>query len=488
MNRQFRIQGDRLELTGDTFPIKDRIKELGGRWDRIRKIWTVPHDEGTTQCLLALHFLPLETEEPKQDAMTPVSTETALDKTWTVSEFLGFVDAVITRHLGFDFWIAGEITSLRISNGHTYFELAESADEMEQSRLRRPAAASGVLWAGIRKTLSERHGELPLTEGLRVRIKTNCELRREGGRLTLVVQDVDVAYTLGDLALIRQKIVRELRQRGLYDRNRQRHLPPFPLHLVLITACGSRAESDFVDEIRNSGIAFRLTVIDAHMQGEATSSEVCRALTMAGTITTADCIVITRGGGSRLDLRWFDDLEIAKAIAYANVPIITAIGHFDDVSIADEVAFLAEKTPTGAGRFLANRIAESWTEVESRVERLAREATRRLQKEHTGITQLEARLGGAARRAIGRENQKIEGFQQTLRLLRASVDRVLARGFALVRNHTGEILTSEDFLGDHPPREISLELRNAQADNSIRILCEVTKIEIPKSKEIRDDL
>lgn len=509
-------RGELLELSGNTFPVKDQIKALGGRWDAGKKIWVVRKSPDAIEALMALGFVAMTAKDgsvvaPGDSTLAALAPATpsvpatdSRERTWSVGEFVSFVEGVIARYVAEDYWIAGDISSLRVSNGHSYFELAESADEIDSTRLRRPAAVACVLWAGTRKALTDKYGSLPLEEGLKVRLRVHCEFRREGGRLALVVQDLDLAYTMGDLALMRQRVVAELRKRGLYDRNRRLRLPPLPLRIALITAAGSRAQSDFLDELRTSGIAFSVVLIDSHVQGELTSAEVCRAFQMVAARNDVDCVVLTRGGGSRLDLRWFDDLEIGKAIAYSAVPVITAIGHFEDVSIADEVAFLAEKTPTGAARFLANHVAVTWKEVEERVERMSRVVARRIERERTLIAGFDARLvaavrrslarettmlaaveerlGGAARRTLANERRRLEGLAQSLRIMRASLENSLRRGFALARARDGQVLRAESFLEAGRPDEFTLEMRTAE--RTVQVRCKVLEV---KSSEERTD-
>ncbi len=442
MSRLFSVQDGILILRGDTFQFKDQIKANGGRWDASKKCWILKDLPQNTEFVLSLGFqLQTSGESPSSESLVAKVESTSLEKIWNVSEFINFIQSVLAEKLSRGLWIAGEITSFKSSNGHFYFDLSEPEESATSGGLK-TSSLSCVLWAGKSRILTAKYGDLPLAEGLKVKLFVFCELRREGSRITGVVEDLDLAFTTGDLALRRQLIVRDLRKRGLYDRNKQAILSPMPLSIALVTASQSRAASDFVDELSLSGFAFRITLYDVNMQGEQTSKNVCSAFKEIAKQEPGrfDIVVVTRGGGSRLDLRWFDDLEIAKAIAYCSIPVMTAIGHFEDVSIADEVSFKSEKTPTGAARFLGIKAQETLHNVFLRIEDLGRRLNRRVAHERGQIERIEDSLVQFARRRVLAEKRKLESYESSLKLLKNSLTKTLARGFALIRDADGNIL------------------------------------------------
>ncbi len=491
MRRSYTIEGTQCVLAGDTFPIKERIKALGFRWDGAGKRWIGPHTPETLVSLSHMDFVALLKTSPVQLATEPSAPAEGAaqfgEKTWNVREFVSFVAQVIQRELGGSYWVTGEISSLKQSNGHVYFDLAESENEVSVESSGKASALSCALWAGKRKLLAEKLGEFQLAEGLKIRVLIHCEFRRDQSRLSAVVDDIDMAFTLGSLALNRQAIVRELRKRGLYDRNKSTELSPVPHRIALITAGESRALSDFLDELKQSGIAFSVTFFDCHMQGENTSRDVCYALSLIAKspANAFDCVVITRGGGSRLDLRWFDDLEICKAIAYSPIPVLTAIGHFDDVSIADEVAWCAEKTPTGAAGFFADRVSTALNELFLRVDSLSRRTAKRIHAERESLTRHELRLSESAKRRIATERQRLLGTEQTLALVRKSSDKTLERGYALMRDKLGRVLTASQFLASTPPREFTLTLKDAKTGNLLEVDTETRAVRTisPETKD-----
>lgn len=479
--------GDVLKLSGDTFTIKEQLKQLGARYDGAQKCWFLPAESSNFKKLEFLGFivpsagmmkstddsLPL----PPTSVDDPLSASSS-EATYTVSQFSNFVDDVFRKHLSFDFWIVGEISSLKSSNNNVYFELVEPEQD-RALQTGRAASFSCCLWAGKIRALGEKLTSFPLAEGIKIKLKVHCDFRREGSRFNLIVDDIDPQFTLGDLALQRQNIVRELKRRGLYERQRQfLRWPAFPLRIALITASGSRALTDFVDELKISGLAFRVTLFDCHMQGERVEGDVTQAFALiSGEMSEEfDCVVVTRGGGSRLDLRWFDNLEICKAIAYCPLPVLTAIGHFEDVSIADEVALIAEKTPTGAARFLTQGAVRSFENTLARLERTAQSIQNRLQREKQRVDRTEMALVQAVQRKIERQRSSLAEGLRALKLVERTAAQPLRLGYSRLRNLNGRTLKADDFLTSEFPKKVQLELFSVQQNAQLLLDLEVQHV------------
>lgn len=502
MRRAFVQQGNLLKLSGDTFSIKDELKKIGARYDGGQKCWFISSEEPIIKKLEFLGFLPAAASTVAIPAIpSPENLPTAADgeNTWSVLQFTLFVEKLFRQQLNFDFWIVGEVSSLKSSSGHVYFDLTEP-DSEEQRALTagRAVSVSCCLWAGKIKLLSDKLAEFPLAEGIKVKLKVNCDFRKEGSRLSLIVNDIDPQFTLGDLALKRQQIVRELKRRGLYDRQRTTcRWPDIPLRIALVTANGSRAQTDFMSELSMSGLAFKVTLFDCLMQGDKVRETVTAAIKYISEteLTEFDCVVITRGGGSRLDLRWFDDLEICKAIAYCDIPVMTAIGHFEDISIADEVASMAEKTPTGAARFLVTRVAAGFDRLLARLEQTARLAQHRVLREKQMIDRAELRLEQSARGRMTRESDALKTALRTLKLVQNTSARPLLMGYSFVRlqfdPRTGEgrHLTADDFLTSEHPRSVEVHMWSRRKNAQVLVEMTVQSVrESPLPADAADSL
>lgn len=482
MSRFFVVEDAIVRLTGDTFRVKDALKTLGGRWDSTSRSWIVQHSETTLSHLEQLGFVSnQERTGPKLSAVEiEANPEAQEQRVWKISDVLNLTALAVRRHFPSSFWVVGEITSLRNSSGHVFFELADGEDSENYlaTKPERTASLSTVLWAGRKKILEERAGKLEFQEGLKLKCLVHVEIRREGGRMSLVIDDINLEFTSGNLALARQNVIRELRKRGLYDLNGQRTLGHFPLRVALITAPESRALSDFFDELRRSGLAFRVDHFVSLMQGPETSSQICNALQRIGQVyTNYDCIVITRGGGSRLDLRWFDDLEIGKAIAHCPLPIITAIGHFEDVSVADEVSYKAEKTPTGAARFLVECVLSSFQSLQSAVAAMAQKSRRRMEREKHFLLRLEELAKAKVLARLERERAKLNSAEQTLRAMNSAMRAPLKRGFASVKNLSGKFIDIDaDSL--ECGSQVKIEMHSRTLPRSLILTAEIIKTEV----------
>lgn len=495
--RSLTQQGELLKLTGDTFTIKEELKRIGARYDGAQKCWFVSAEESNLKKLEFLGFLvlqplasaPLEKLSDELSKTEVQGNEDVTEKSgdfFTVSQFTSFVENVFRRHLGFDFWIVGEVSSLKSSSGHVYFDLIEPEQE-RALQTGRAASVSCCFWAGKIRQLSEKISNFPLAEGIKIKLKVHCDFRKEGSRLNLIVDDIDPQYTLGDLALQRQNIVRELKRRGLYDRQRlHAKWPDFPLRIALLTAAGSRAQTDFLDELKISKLSFQVTLFDCHMQGEKVERDITKALAeiSADGESSFDCVVITRGGGSRLDLRWFDNLEIGKSIAYCTLPVLTAIGHFEDISIADEVASVAEKTPTGAARFLAQSILNGFEKILSRLERAARVSQARIQRERQWIERFEITLQQSTRRRVEKEKDKLSDSQRALRLVQKTAAQPLRLGYSILRAQDGRTLKADDFLTSGFPESVQVELFSTDKNAQVLVDLQVTAVQQKSSNTL----
>lgn len=285
-------------------------------------------------------------------------------------------------------WVAGEVQRFRASpRGHLYFELVEKGlrDEIV-------GKLEGVIW----KTDWQRVQRLlaasgqKLADGVTLRCRGGLDFYAPGGRLQLVVREIDPVFTLGLLEQRRQETLQALAAAGLVERNKSLELPDVPLRIALITSHESAAYHDFLSCLRESGYGFRVVFFHASVQGKEAEREVVSALrALAG--LPVDCAVLIRGGGSRTDLAAFDSRAIAEAVALAPLPVLTGLGHETDQSIADLVAHTSLKTPTKVAEQLIETVRRREREVADLRRAILREAVEPL---HRG----QAELGRAAQR------------------------------------------------------------------------------------------
>lgn len=372
MSVHFRRQGDKILILGQTYPHKDAIKRLGGTFNGQLKLWQIDYDESHWAAVKSLceslggacldkddsndspspPTLVIPPALPIKKTPIPRMNQVGEKKAISVSELLEKASSVIASNFPGSIWIEGEIQNLNIKPSAIYFNLAEGVKGSNEANTTTVAAS---MWNNAQQNLLQKYTREVLfdvlRDGQRVRILAMVNLYRGRASLSLVVQDIDLEFTKGELALSREVLRRELRRTGLDQLNRQKVIPTFPFRIGLISADGSRAESDFVHQLWEGGFAGEVIFRQCPMQGEDVPLKLPIALAELSQ-AEVDIIVVTRGGGSLADLRWFDAKEIAFAIARCPIPIIAAIGHQEDFTIAEEVAHTRAKTPTAAAEVI----------------------------------------------------------------------------------------------------------------------------------------
>ena len=406
--------------------------------------------------------------------------------TFGVGELVAEINGTLKRAFGEGVWVRGEIQGWRETGpGHAYFNLVEDVDGAKAS-----IPVSWFAHSRMRlRPLLQKHRLRP-ADGLKVRIHGYLDVYAPTGRLGLKMTGIDPRYTLGELALQRDDVIRRLVAAGMFDANRARPLPAVPLRIGVVSSIGTAAWHDFTDELDRSGIGFDLKVVDVRVQGEAAVAMVTGAIRLLAAFPGLDAIVVIRGGGARSDLAVFDAEDIAVAIATSLVPVLTGLGHEIDRSVADEVAHLSLKTPTacagaligrvrefsdraerawasvaGRGRHdvltaagtvdgLAHRIADRTLAVIERAdERLTAQARRLPLASRASIDRADAtlarattRLGASARRHVDTAAARLDGMAGRTRGLDPAL--TLARGWSVTRTAAGIVVCSA---ADAPP-------------------------------------
>lgn len=324
------------------------------------------------------------------------------EPTYSVGELADAVNGVLRRGFGDGVWVRGEIQGYSEKNGHAYFKLVESGGE-------RRAVLDVSFFANVRmrlRPLLQRH-RLYLADGMKVRVHGLLDYYAANGRLSLKMAGIDPRYTLGEMALQRDDVIRRLVASGLYDANRRRPVPVMPLRIGLVTSVNSAAWHDFMHQLKDSGHGFGIRVVDVRVQGDFAEEMVTAAITTLGRRTDVDVVVVIRGGGARTELALFDSESIATAIAAARVPVFTGLGHEIDRSVADEVAHTAFKTPTACAvaliemvQLFSSRAENAWGEIAARAER-------QIERSHAGLFETARRIEQRTIGAVERAGQRL---------------------------------------------------------------------------------
>jgi len=252
------------------------------------------------------------------------------EPTWSVTEVAETVAVAMRRAFPEEVWVRGVIRNLsRGRAGMVWYDLIEPAPGGDLSK---PplATLAVVLFDDARRQVNARlaagGNAVRMVDGTEVRVRGRPGYWPRGGRLQLQMSDIDPDFTLGRLAADRERLLRRLDGEGLLARQSELPPPLVPLRLGLVTSAGSAAEHDVLDELRRSGIGFRVFRADVRVQGYDAARSVAWGL---GAVAArgVDAVLLVRGGGATTDLAAFDSELIARTIAGLDVPVLTGIGH-----------------------------------------------------------------------------------------------------------------------------------------------------------------
>lgn len=253
------------------------------------------------------------------------------------------------------YWVSAEILGLKINKGHCYLQLGEKDERSTQPK----AEFKAMIWSSTfnmihSRFIAETGNELQ--ENIEILCKVEVQFHERFG-MSLIVHDVDAAYTLGKMAIERKKTVDRLKQEGVYNLNKELALPSVIQNIAVISSADADGFKDFTTKLNDNkfGIVFHTKLFPSLMQGDNAPRDIIAALTIIKQHTCfkfLDAVVIVRGGGQTSSLSCYNDYLLAHEVANYPLPVLTGIGHTADVSIVDEVANLNLITPTAVADFI----------------------------------------------------------------------------------------------------------------------------------------
>ena len=266
-------------------------------------------------------------------------------RTWLVHQLVAEARDLVEEEFG-DVWVEGEISNFRpASSGHMYFTLKDAEAQLPVVLFRRQA-----LLLRFRPE-----------DGLHVRVRGKVSVYEQRGQLQLVAETLEPVGA-GSLQLAFEQLRDKLKAEGLFDQERKRPLPAFPRSVAIVTSPTGAVVRDFLNIVNRRHSGLNVVVVPASVQGDNAAVEIEAALALANANSLADLIVLARGGGSLEDLAAFNSERVARAIAASRLPVVSAVGHETDFTIADFVADLRAPSPSAA--------AELITEAQHKVEEL----------------------------------------------------------------------------------------------------------------------
>ncbi len=343
---------------------------------------------------------------------------------WTVGEVTRRARAVIEAGLP-PLWVRGEVSGFKAwRSGHWYFTLRDATAQLrcvmfarENQRLPAAPAEGMQVFAFGRPTVWEDKRELRLTV---------LELlsTEQGGLWKL-------AFEKAKAALARD---------GLLDPGRKRPLPRYPRRVAVITSPDGAAWRDIGAVVDRRWPLAELLLVPAQVQGDGAADSLCAALARLGRLKErgVDVAIVGRGGGSTEDLWTFNSERVARAVAAAAVPVVSAVGHETDVTLCDLVADLRAPTPSGAAEAVTPDREEVGEALDRLAQRLARSLTLRSQRAVDRLEQTGDRLTGAIELFLERAGARLTATSARLDAL--SPLKVLARGYAVARDARGTVL------------------------------------------------
>ena len=393
-------------------------------------------------------------------------------RAWSVTEFTRRVKALLEGGLR-PGWVRGEVSNLRIqASGHAYFSLKDAGAQLRAVMFRGDAA---------RQTARLREGGQALVYG-------EVSVYEARGEYQLIVRAV-VDDGVGRLRREFEALKARLAAEGLFDRERKRPLPRLPRTIGLATSPTGAAAQDFLRILARRGWRGRVVVLPAKVQGEGAAEEIAARLAQANDPAACgikfDLLVVTRGGGSLEDLWAFNEEPLVRAVAGSRLPVISAVGHEIDFTLCDFAADARAETPSGAAELISSgyvaeterldrltrglrdgteaalaeardrlgglrarlrlltpaaQVEREWLRLDDLRNRMEGVARRRLQACGHGLELARARLAAAGpQRRVERESQRLLALWK--RLQAASPDSVLNRGFAILRDAEGRVIT-----------------------------------------------
>jgi exodeoxyribonuclease VII large subunit len=335
------------------------------------------------------------------------------DRVLSVSELTSQIKELLEGQFQ-SVWVAGEISNFsRPQSGHCYFTLK---DERAQIR--------AVLWRTAAMRL-----RFELEDGIEVVCQGDLDVYAPRGSYQLVVREIE-PKGIGALELALRKLKERLAAEGLFDPARKRPLPRFPRRVAFVTSPTGAAIRDFLEVLRRRWKGVDVLVVPTRVQGDGASQEIAAAIGLVNRLSDpVDCLVVGRGGGSLEDLWAFNEEPVVRAIHASRIPVVSAVGHEIDVTLADLVADVRALTPSEAAELVVPAADEIGAVLRHQQQRLLVALRRRADASRTRLEWL------AARRAFRKPFDVVHDLQRRLDELSSRAGRAMRQRVLSSRRH-----------------------------------------------------
>ncbi|HXG90069.1 MAG TPA: exodeoxyribonuclease VII large subunit [Vicinamibacterales bacterium] len=331
-----------------------------------------------------LFDLPFEEPEPEEASPAPPSPappSPVKRQVLSVSELTANLREILETSFP-EIWVEGELSNAKVwQTGHLYFTLKDGNSQIK-----------GVMFRSALRYL-----KFKPEDGLHVVVRGRISVYDPKGEYQLVGEHME-PQGYGPLQLAFEQLKKKLAAEGLFEQARKRPLPALPRRIGIVTSIDGAALRDIVRVLRRRYPNAHLVIAPSRVQGEDAAGEIVRALRQVARIEDVDVIIVGRGGGSLEDLWAFNEEKVARAIAASPVPVISAVGHETDVTIADFVADLRAPTPSAAAELVVRRKDEFCGSIDRLGDRLEAAIRGRVGRLETRLNILLARPGFAGQR------------------------------------------------------------------------------------------
>ncbi len=274
-----------------------------------------------------------------------------MDQKFTLFQLNQWIKDILDAAIPPVVWVVAEISELNENrSGHCYLELVEREGNDTIARAR------AVIWSYTYRMLKPYFetttGQL-FSQGIKVLVQVSVEYHPLYG-MSLIIKDIEPAYTIGDVALQRKEIIERLKAENIFYMNKELSLPLVPQVIAVISSKTAAGYQDFIDQLQNNshGFKFYTRLFESYMQGTEAVPSIINSLEKIYEYENHfDAVAIIRGGGAAADLACFDNYDLAFHITQFPLPVITGIGHEKDDTIVDLVAHTRMKTPTAVAEF-----------------------------------------------------------------------------------------------------------------------------------------
>ena len=344
--------------------------------------------------------------------------------------------------------VVGEISGYKTyPSGHHYFSLKDAE-----------AKVDCILYG-----FQARWIKFPIKDGLRVVVKAKVDFYGKSGKLSLVIDSMKPEGE-GELQKKYLELLAKLKAEGLFEEEIKRPIPTFPKVVAFVTSEIGAVWHDFTEVLKTRGWRGTVWLVPARVQGESCAGSVLQGLKLANEIPGIDLIVVGRGGGSAEDLFGFNDEKLVRAVRASKTPVISAVGHQTDFTLCDYAADKRAETPTAAAELIASGQTKLLAQLKLLSGQLAQHSPKnKIQSLYQDLDLLYAQLTSVAEEFLADQRHKLSELGSELhrlspkarlgvtrekvnqlnkRLQSAGFESVLARGYSIVRDADGKVISS----------------------------------------------